>query len=166
MELLKNKWVLYGGGAVLAIGAFFLFSGRSSAPVENESNAPVDNFSPLMASVYGAAPMAIGFNTSSNQESALPSFDATRELLTLENKKADNEFSLQMALAEQAQALGLYRQTSDEKIALDTNKTTLDVVRTSTIGNIASDFIKNAKLKKTSNASVNYDGTLVSFARS
>jgi hypothetical protein len=164
MELLKNKWVLYGGGALAVIGAFIVFSGSKSEP-EETSDAPLSNFSPLSSAVYGVAPLSTGYVASSSQESALPSFDATKELLLLENKKADNDFTLQKALADQAQALGLYRQASDETIALDTNQTTRDVSRFAAISQVTSDFIRNAKIKRTNTAQVDFDGTLVTLTR-
>lgn len=164
-EILKNKWVLYGGGAVAAIGAFLLLSGSGDSAAEPTGEFSATSFGTQFPNVVFGSGVTAGSQSSTTTETNASStgFDATAALLELENLKVEKDFSLQTLLANNTQAIGLVKAQNQ----FDVDQRTLDVAKSQSafqaLTRLGGDIVKRTKLKRGGTGAFDIGGEQFNF---
>ncbi len=117
-SLLANKWVLYGGAAVLAlVVGYSLFGGGGSASADDGEGSTTGTGMPLLLGGYGAP------GAGSAGATGIVADNSVELLANLEKTKAEFGYNVSMADIAATMQLGLASLLTQEKVALDTNQT-------------------------------------------
>lgn len=116
-SLLNNKWVLYGGAAVLALVVGYTLLGGGGASADDSESGSDNSGLPMLLGGYGAP------GQGSAGATGIVADNSVELLANLEKTKAEFSYNVSMADIAATMNLGLASLTTQQNIAYNTNQT-------------------------------------------